>query len=299
MLHAINGDIEAKPYVDLRPLLYGLTLDTATELFLGRSTDILSHTSSGSDSEGMRFSSAFNEAIRWLATRDRFKMFCWLVQGPEFNRVCSDSRNSLERLIANALASQPPVNDHSALRDVVAQTPSLSKARDEFMNLFFAARDSTSSLLCWLFYALAREPRVYQKIQKEIFSILGLEGADRIPTESDLAQMHYLDAVISETLRLFPPVPINGRTCSETTNLPTGGGINGQDPIFVPKGTVICFSTYGTHRSRDYYGEDAALFRPERWETNGSATETVKTRTWDYSFHPFIGGPRKCLGGKL
>ncbi|KAI0401981.1 cytochrome P450 [Xylaria palmicola] len=79
--------------------------------------------------------------------------------------------------------------------------------------------------------------------------------------------------------------------CNTTTTLPAGGGISGEEPIFVPKGALVCFSTFGCQRSTKYYGEDAMEFRPERWQE-----VNMKTRTLDYIFHSFSGGPRKCLG---
>ena len=295
--------------VDLRPLFFNFTLDTATELLLGVSTATLRHDFvSDSDNEGARFSAAFNTALLWLARREHFKSFGWLVQGPEFTRVCTTARSSLERLITDALATQESHgannSSHSALHDIVTQTPNLAKARDEFLSLLFAARDTTASSLCWVFYALSREPRVFEKLQSEIFSALGDDAGSerrdvRAPEEAHLRRMHYLDAVFYETLRLFPPVPMNARMCSEDTTLPSGGGVEGEDQIFVPKGTLVAFSTYGTQRSRKYWGEGAGTFKPERWlGDDGTTTNKAKESTRDWSFHPFIGGPRKCLGGK-
>jgi len=96
-------------------------------------------------------------------------------------------------------------------------------------------------------------------------------------------------------LRLFPPVPLNGRFSTEDTSLPRGGGESGEDAILIPKGTLVAFSTFAVHRNRDLYGQDAGKFRPERWDD-----DVIKQRRMvDWSYHPFFGGPRKCLGGKL
>lgn len=96
-------------------------------------------------------------------------------------------------------------------------------------------------------------------------------------------------------LRLFPPVPLNGRFSKEDTYLPRGGGESGEDPILVPKDTLVAFSTFAVHRNRDLYGQDAGKFRPERWDD-----DVIKQRRMvDWSFQPFFAGPRKCLGGKL
>ena len=70
------------------------------------------------------------------------------------------------------------------------------------------------------------------------------------------------------------------------TVIPRGGGPDGLSPVFVPKGKIIGWSAYTMHRRKDYYGEDAEEFRPERWETLRPG--------WEYL--PFNGGPRICIG---
>jgi cytochrome P450 len=70
------------------------------------------------------------------------------------------------------------------------------------------------------------------------------------------------------------------------TVLPLGGGPDGKSPLFVPKGTLVVYTPYAMHRRKDYYGEDADEFRPERWEALRPG--------WEYL--PFNGGPRICLG---
>ncbi|KFA81332.1 hypothetical protein S40288_08299 [Stachybotrys chartarum IBT 40288] len=275
--------------INLRPLFYDYTLDTATDLFLGNSTDILSLPFKAKN-EGTRFSHAFNEALQWLATRERFKSFAWLVTTPGLLRSCSIARDSLETMIIDAQRMERRYG-HSTFTDFLGRATDIGKARDELMSLLFAARDSNASLLCWLIYALAREPAVLEKVQHEVLSLLGIDS-DVLPTDSDLTNMRYLDDVIQETLRLFPVVPINGRLCRETTTLPSGGGDSGNEPILVPKGTLVCFSTYACQRSTKYYGDYATKFRPERWQEFN-----IQSRTKDFTFHPFIGGPRKCLGG--
>lgn len=89
-------------------------------------------------------------------------------------------------------------------------------------------------------------------------------------------------------LRLYPPVPINSRTALVDTILPLGGGPDGQSPVFVPARTVVSYNVFAMHRREDVYGPDAQEFRPERWETIRPG----------WSFLPFNGGPRMCLGRK-
>jgi hypothetical protein len=71
--------------------------------------------------------------------------------------------------------------------------------------------------------------------------------------------------------------------------LPLGGGPDGKSPIFIPKGGVIVYSVWAMGRNKQFFGEDALEFRPERWETLRPG--------WEYL--PFNGGPRICIGRKL
>lgn len=289
MLQTISSAVEKSPRISFRPIFYQFALDTATDIFLGISTDLLG-THSSTNQEGKRFSVAFNRAIPWLATRERFKMFAWLVTGPEFWSLCNTARDSLENMIIAAQRHET-MSAAKPFTKLLGQTTDLGKSRDELMNLLFAARDTTAGMMCWIVYVLARERSIFEKLETEILQKLG-NDVNAAPTESDLTEMSYLEDFIHECLRLFPAVPINARMCNTTTTLPTGGGSSGEEPILVPKGTLVCFSTFGCHRSTKYYGADAMDFRPERWRE-----VDVKDRTRDFTFHPFIGGPRKCLGG--
>ena len=78
--------------------------------------------------------------------------------------------------------------------------------------------------------------------------------------------MTYLQMAIKEALRLNPPVALNAREAVRDTVLPRGGGPDGKEPIFVPKGTNVRYQPWCMQRRKDLYGEDAEEFRPERWE---------------------------------
>lgn len=91
---------------------------------------------------------------------------------------------------------------------------------------------------------------------------------------------------LSTALRLYPVVPINLRSANKDTFLPVGGGPDGKDPVFVPKGQEVMYSVYSMHRLPEVYGPDATEYRPERWANLKPG--------WAYI--PFNGGPRICIG---
>jgi cytochrome P450 len=95
-------------------------------------------------------------------------------------------------------------------------------------------------------------------------------------------------------LRLYPSVPVNSREAVRDTLLPVGGGPDLLDPVFVPKGTAVAYSVYAMHRRPDFFGMDAELFRPERWDENMPLNDDPVNAKWGYL--PFNGGPRVCLG---
>jgi cytochrome P450 len=78
------------------------------------------------------------------------------------------------------------------------------------------------------------------------------------------------------------------------TILPVGGGPNLDRPVFVPKGAAVAYSVYAMHRRPDFYGMDAEIFRPERWDEPMPLHDDPVNAKW--GFLPFNGGPRMCLG---
>jgi len=94
--------------------------------------------------------------------------------------------------------------------------------------------------------------------------------------------LKYLKALLNESLRLYPVVPANTREATEDTTLPLGGGPDGAAPIFVKKGGLVAWSVYAMHRRKDYFGEDAEEFRPERWLDDSTTGKKGLRPGWEY-----------------
>ncbi|KAH0553028.1 hypothetical protein GP486_006779 [Trichoglossum hirsutum] len=124
------------------------------------------------------------------------------------------------------------------------------------------------------------------RLRSEVRSVM---GESEHPSREQIRRMPFLACIIKESLRLYPPVPLNNRTATATTILPTGGGPDGHSPILVRKGELVVFSQYVNSRKKNIYGPDADDFCPERWEEG-------RLSGIGWAYFPFSGGPRRCLG---
>ena len=176
------------------------------------------------------------------------------------------------------------------LRELISQTNDTIKIRSELLNILFAGRDTTASFLSNLWFELSKRPDVCATLRREVGSTF--RNGERPESFEQLKNMRYLRAVLNESLRLYPIIPNNNRTALEDTILPLGGGEDGQSPCFVPKGRVVGFDIYTMHRRKDLYGEDADVFKPERWLDS----EDKKGLRPGWAYLPFNGGPRNCIG---
>ena len=175
------------------------------------------------------------------------------------------------------------------LYELIAQKVDKIKIRYELLHALIAGRDTTASLLSNVWFELSKRPDIWARLGEEI-STLGGEP----PSYEQLKNLKYLRALLNESLRLYPIVPENSRQALTDTVLPLGGGEDGSSPIFVPKGQYVAWSIYTMQRREDLYGEDAAIFRPERWLD----TEDHQGLRVGWEYLPFNGGPRICIGRK-
>ncbi|KAL5115066.1 hypothetical protein ACEQ8H_007041 [Pleosporales sp. CAS-2024a] len=279
--------------VDLQELFFCFTIDTVTEFLFNHSTNSLRMVGQADEeNEDLIFSKAFNFAQADVITRLRlgiFDRFRKNEQGEEAIRIC---HRYIERFVDDALEfrkhldeAKPTGNKKDGkyyfIQEVAKQTTDRQRIRDELINILLAGRDTTASLLSNMFFQLAKRPEIYAKLREEVASLQG-----RTPTYEELKNFKYLKWCLNESLRLHPVVSGSSRFAIRDTVLPLGGGRNGQYPLFVPKGTVVSYSSFTMHRRKDLYGEDADEYKPERWETLRPG--------WEYL--PFSGGPRICLG---
>lgn len=156
---------------------------------------------------------------------------------------------------------------------------------DIVISFILAGRDTTSAALTWFFWLLHKHPRVESEILTEI------KNKSEYPIYDEMKEMVYTHASLCESMRLYPPVPMDGKQAADDDILPDG--------TFMKKGCPITYHIYAMGRSEELWGSDWAEFRPERWlEKDISGRWIFKPRD-AYEYPVFQAGPRVCLGKEM
>ncbi|KAF8714664.1 Cytochrome P450, partial [Rhizoctonia solani] len=165
--------------------------------------------------------------------------------------------------------------------------------------LIFAGHETTSGALSRILQLLAMNLAIQDRLRDEL-----LEAPAQL-TYDDLHSLPYMDALCRETLRLYPPVAMIEREAMVDCTVPLRYPIKGKNgeeirEIRVRKGTNIYVSIKEANRSKETWGEDADVFRPERWlEKLPDSVSDAKTSGVYSSMMTFSAGPRACIGFKF
>ncbi|KAI5838380.1 cytochrome P450 [Morchella snyderi] len=269
--------------VDIKDLFYRYTLDIATEFLLGNTVNSLG-------SPRAEFAVAFADLQKFMNDISRVGPAENLFPRGKFNKNLAILNAFVEPYVEQTLQLKPfelkdkTEKNYNFLHALAEFTRDKRMLRDQLVAVLLAARDTTAATLSWTFHELSKKPEVVQKLREEILSSV---GPDNNPTYSDLKNMKYLSAIINEILRLYPAVPFNVRTSLKDTYLPRGAGVDGNEPVGVPKDTPIAYSTLTMQRREDIFGPSVNEFDPDRWSK-------WVPKSWQYI--PFNGGPRICIG---
>lgn len=145
---------------------------------------------------------------------------------------------------------------------------------------FFAGFDTSSTAISFALYFVAKHPEIQIRLREEVKRVKEKHGG--LISYDALMDMHYLNQVLNETLRLYPPAAVLFRIASADYSIP-------ETNLILPKGHQIIIPVYGIHRDPDIYPN------PENFDPDRFSTEENQKRH-PYAYIPFGEGPRNCIG---
>ncbi|KFA75692.1 hypothetical protein S40288_06163 [Stachybotrys chartarum IBT 40288] len=255
---------------------------------------------------GDDFTRAFDRASGYTA--ERFQNPLWFLTEPVFGasfRAClrtikAFGRDIVASAVASAAAAAAATDKEDAteldtvsgslIQSLLSALGDEELVADAALNYLSAGRDTIAQALTWTFYMLQRHQPVAQKLQSVLRDALGEAGDDDAapidPERLTPTALPYVTAVFYETLRLYPPVPLEIKQVQQATALPDG--------TLLPRTSVVVFCAWALGRSRTTWGPDADEFRPERWLAGGRFVGRPAGE-----FPVFNGGPRLCVGKRM
>ncbi|KAL7607697.1 hypothetical protein Lser_V15G14300 [Lactuca serriola] len=299
LAHILSEAASNNQILDINDFFMKATLDSIFKVAFGIDLDSMC----GSSEEGVRFSNAFDESS--AMTLKRYVDITWKIK--KFFNIGSEAK----------LKESVKVVDEFVYKLIKTKTEQMHKNQDDFswkredilsrflqindtdpkylrdiiLNFIIAGKDTTSTAMTWFIYMLCKHPEIQDKVAKEIKEainfkndVTNVEVFSNVVTEEALEKMHYLHAALTETLRLFPAVPVDAKICASDDVLPDGYNVN--------KGDMVAYQPYAMGRMKFLWGEDAQQFKPERWiDENGCFRPESP-----FKFTAFQAGQRICLG---
>ncbi|MFB6179683.1 MAG: cytochrome P450 [Halorientalis sp.] len=262
---------------DLQQEFRDLALDVLFATVLGRELDV------DGDHRLRNAAESLNEWFRptsyvlphWLPTPARWR----------FKRGKARIRAEAERLLDERTGDAP--TDPSEADDLLSllvglrETRAMDSAmltderlRDQMVTIIFAGHDTSATTLTFAFWALANNPAVRERFHAEV------DALDGPPTVRDVADLDVTERIVTETLRLFPPVYMLPR---ETTRDVAFDGYR------IPAGSMVNLAIRNVQRDERFF-DDPETFRPSRWAGD------LRSELPDFAYAPFGGGPRICIG---
>ncbi|XP_031281499.1 cytochrome P450 94A2-like [Pistacia vera] len=239
-----------------------------------------------------KFAQAFDEGVKISSERFRATLpIIWKIK--RLLNIGSEKRLKLAasevREFSKNIIKEKKLDPGESM-DLLSRFLSSGQYDDDFVtdiiiSLTLAGRDTTSAALTWFFLLISKNPEAEKEILKEI-----KEKSDTLVYE-DIKDMVYTHASLCESMRFYPPVPVDSKFAEKDDVLPDG--------TVVKKGMRVAYHPYAMGRMEKLWGKDWSEFKPERW------LKREEEDTWSfvgrdsYTYPVFQAGPRICLGKEM
>ncbi|KAK4371938.1 hypothetical protein RND71_007322 [Anisodus tanguticus] len=302
LAHIMSEAVKSNKIVDIQDLFMKATLDSIFRVAFGVELDSMC----GSNEEGKKFSDAFDDAS--AMTLWRYVDFLWKVKrsvniGSEaklrdnIRTVDAFVYKLIQRKTEQMSKPEADLSLQWKKGDILSrflQIPGTNPKylRDIILNFIIAGKDTTATTLSWFIYVLCKYPHVQEKVAQEIKEATTQKEDEATDitdfsanvSEDALEKMQYLHAALTETLRLYPAVPVDAKICFSDDTLPDGFSVN--------KGDMVSYQPYAMGRMKFIWGDDAEEYKPERWLDGDGFFRPENP----FKFTAFQAGPRICLG---
>jgi len=196
------------------------------------------------------------------------------IPRPGYKRPLQQLDHYLYQVIGARRANPGDAEDW--LTNLIANGLSDDLIRDQMLTMMIAGHDTSTALLSWTLYLLGRHPDYLGLAQAEVDMVLG-----KLPADGEkIKDLHFLDQVIKESLRLYPPIHVGNRFSASSIQA------HGYE---IPEATRVMYSIYLSHRDEALW-PNAGSFEPERFHRSRRPTQPP------FTYVPFGGGPRNCIG---
>ena len=292
LLASVSSD---SPSLDLQPQMNALTLSIIASSAFGRSFETISNAKD-------IVAHAFTEVLAAIAYRfTRMIDNMPLVSRLPFWRKAIIDRGSrdLSQFVEQIVEDRRQGRSESLCAgedlldlllsavDSEGQSFTNEEIKDQTLTFILAGHETTSNLMLWTLYILMTHPAVYQACQDEVDRVL---PDQTVPTSELLATLPTIEAVLQETLRLYPPAPFFVRQCTKDQTI----GSATDRPLTIPVGTTVLINTYLIHRRAEYWPRPLE-FDYTRW-VRDPVTGLKPKLAHPCCYLPFAAGPRNCIG---
>ncbi|XP_022901352.1 cytochrome P450 4C1-like [Onthophagus taurus] len=279
--------------IDTHHLMKNYALDSLCEATMG--VNFKSQTN-----ENSRYSMLIDEILdisicRFFSVLNRFDFFFSLTSKSKTFKKLSKEIQDITIDVINMrrkdkkggnvdleLSDEFGIKKRKVFMDILLEYPGLSDEEIEWQaNTFlFAGHDTVGACIAFSLYLLAKNPKVQERLLSEIKEVIG-ECNDVISLPL-LKELNYLDRVLKECMRFYPPVGLFEREVMEDVEI---------KGLIIPKGTTVSFHPYSQHRDPTYF-PNPEVFDPDRF-----LPENL-TKVHPFAYIPFSAGPRNCIGQK-